>query len=238
MIVMHGWAGMSDCDCKRRGSKSLEYSFSLGAPLLHKQQYCMISMLRLRSDKIRGTLSINNSLIAEVTITYGPCLLPTKAMPCTFPITCTKPLVASSFCCLLFPASCFSLHHPHTPSHPQHASQEPHQQLPAPHHKLITTTHQQLHQQQNAAHTGRTGVSTFDSSEYILSSEASIHHRNNTDPSFTDTPAFPPPLPVVGKHITTSTLPPPPEPEVQGCRHEQLSKHRCVHLWSMSSGQS
>ena len=87
---------------------SIGYSLSLGVPLLQKQQY--FNMLRLRINKTHGTLSTNNSLIAEATIAHVPaCCRRKQGRVPSFLITCAKLLVASSFCCLLFSASRFSL---------------------------------------------------------------------------------------------------------------------------------
>ena len=103
---MHGWYGR----VRVQGTRviSIGYSLSLGVPLLQKQQY--FNMLRLRSNKTHGTLSTNNSLIAEATIAHVPaCCRRKQGRVPSFLITCAKLLVASSFCCLLFSASRFSL---------------------------------------------------------------------------------------------------------------------------------
>jgi len=105
-FIMHGWYGR----VRLQGTRviSIGYSLSLGVPLLQKQQY--FNMLRLRINKTHGTLSTNNSLIAEATIAHVPaCCRRKQGRVPSFLITCAKLLVASSFCCLLFSASRFSL---------------------------------------------------------------------------------------------------------------------------------
>jgi hypothetical protein len=138
---------------------------------------------------------------------------------------------------LLLPADfCFSLpllHSAHTLSHPQHASQQLHQQLPASHHTLITPTQWHLHRQQDAAHTSCRDVSMSDNSESILSSETPINHRNKTDHRSQAYQHYLLLLFLLLSLVTTSIArrshvasTAATRARAEGCRLEQPSKHR------------
>jgi hypothetical protein len=161
------------------GTARCKIPFLLHDPILHEQWHRMIFTSWLRSNHMKHTLSMTRWIPGQRS--HMALLKADNSKSMYFP---RKACQANDRLELLLPADIrFSLPllHPHTHSHPQYASQQLHQQLPASHHKLIKTTHHHLHRQPDAVHTGWRGVSMSDDNESILSSEASIHHRTNTD---------------------------------------------------------